>query len=226
MTENIQKRQPAYMVEIQEILEGTFTKTEGWDPNFVTTSFGLKVSRVSVIGTVIEIQDNAITLDDSSGIITIRSFEPFKDFDELKSGDFIMIIGKLRQFNDETYITPEICTKLSPEWIKYRNGNIQKIKELFEEGKIKQEELSSSFSSGKEVVKEIVEESIESTTENTVTLTEQIVTYIDEHDKGSGVEKVKILDHFDSKEVIDALDTLIMEGDVFEIKPGVFKVLK
>lgn len=225
-----QKRQPAYFVEVKEILVGEYTKTEGWEPNYITTSFGLKASRVNVIGTIIEKDQMTITIDDSSGIIVIRTFEEFKPFEEINTGDFVSVIGKIREYNDTKYITPEICTKLDPAWKEYKTENIELVKKLFKEGRIEQPELETkdaTFSSGTEVVQEIVATAVEETTNTDATsLLDDIIKYIDENDSGEGVEKVRVLDHFDSEEVISALNSLIMEGDIFEIKPGVFKVLK
>lgn len=226
---NFQKRQPAFYVEIKELNDGNFVKTEGWDPNYITTSFGLNVSRVTIFGTVIETDDNMIKLDDSSGITSVRSFDEFKPFNIIGNGDYVEVIGKVRQFNNEIYLTPEICKKLDTEWISFRNKNIEKIKKLFSEGKIENFEAkeSVSFSSGVDAVNDIVEEAVEQTEEsNETNLIERVLSYIDSEDSGNGVEKVKILDHFDDSNSPEIIDTLIMEGDIFEVKPGVFKVLK
>lgn len=227
MTE-MQKRQPAYVVDIKDLTTGEFVKTTGgWDPNFIITDFGLKVSRTTVFGTVVESDMQTVKIDDSTDIIEVRSFEDFPAFEKLKSGDFVMIIGKVREFNNKIYLSPEICSKVDNFWISYKNKTKQKVKKLFLEEKINQDELKqSSFSSGQELVKEIVEESISKTTNNSESLIEKVLNYIDEEDKGDGVEKVKILDKFNSEEIISVIQTLTMEGDIFEIKPGIFKVLK
>ena len=225
----MQRRQPAYFVEVKELLKGAFTKNQGWDPNFVTTSFGMKVSRTTVIGTVVEIDEQSISVDDSTGIISARVFDDNALFEGLKSGDVVMVIGKVRQYGEQNYITPEIVRKLDAAWVQYRKKNVELIKKLYAESKIKQEELQASaedFSNGAEVVQEIVESSVEETTNQKTSILEKVMKYIDDEDKGSGVEKVKVLDKFDDEDVIDALDSLIMEGDIFEVKPGVFKVLK
>ncbi len=226
MTE-YQKRQPAFFVEIKELLTGKYTKTEGWDPNFVTLNFGLNVTRVTIFGTVLESDEFSMTLDDSTGIIKIRSFDKFNDFEKIKSGDFVKLIGKVRQFNNEIYLAPESCVKILKDWNSLRLKNLEKLKELFKKGLIINYKPETKedvfFESGKEVIQNLVDDSINEKEES---LIEKVLNFIDEKDSGSGVEKVKILDFFDDSSVVEVVDTLIMEGDIFEVKPGVFKVLK
>lgn len=219
--EEIRKREPAFAVSCEEILKGDFVKTEGWAPNFVKTSFGLQVSRTTLVGTVVEIDERSITLDDTTGIITVRSFEEFPAFAEIKAGDFVLVVGKIRKYNDEIYITPEVCTKLETEWNVYFKKQIDKVKELVANKKIVQEAPKAEFSDADTVVEEIVVPK-----NNTINYFEKVVAFIDTNDKGVGVEKVSILGEFSDIEISDILDTLIMEGDIFELKPGMFKVLK
>lgn len=228
MVEKFQKRQPAFYVEVKELLMGNYVKTEGWDPNYVTTSFGLNASRVTIFGTIVDQGDNTINVDDSSGIISIRSFEEFKPFEMVSNGDYVLIVGKVRQFNNEIYITPEICKKIDSKWKEFRNKNIDKLKILFADKKIDNFEAteSVSFNTGVDAVNEIVEEAVVKTESSPKTQIEEVLNYIDSEDSGNGVEKVKILDSFDDSSIPEVIDTLIMEGDIFEVKPGVFKVLK
>lgn len=209
------KRQPAYIICIEDILKGEFVKTEGWEPNYITTSFGMKVSRVNIIGSVVDKNEQDITIDDGTGIIKIRSFDSFPEFDTVGIGDFALIIGKIREYG-EIYIAPEICRKVSTKWVEERKEEWKKIKTLWENKKIIQEDIKEKveFKDASLPVEETKEES----------LLDKIITFIDSNDTGNGVSKNKILEVIpESKET---LERLILEGDIFEVKPDVFKVLK
>lgn len=217
-------RQTAFNVDAKEITTGAYHKGEGWEPNYITTSFGLKVNRAMVAGIVIETGEKTITIDDSTDTIKVQSFEEFPAFDNIKPKDTVLIIGKVREYGADKYIAPEICSKIRLDDVKYFNENKEKLKKIYSEGKIEQKTIEAEFSNGQDVVKEIVEEKMESTNNNNYI--EKVLTYIEDEDQGSGVEKVKILDKFPIEDIGDVIDTLILEGDIFEIKPSVFKVLK
>ena len=217
-------RQPAFNIDAKEVLNGDFHKGEGWEPNYITTSFGLQVNRAMIAGIVIETDEKKLILDDSTASITVQSYEPLESMQDIKPKDTILVVGKVRQYNGEQYIAPEIVSKISVEDVKYFNENKEKVKQLQESGKIVVKTTEANFSSGEDIVKEIVEEKVQ---ENTVVNSvESVLSYIEKEDSGNGVEKVKILDAFPSEDIGDIIDTLILEGDIFEIKPHVFKVLK
>jgi RPA family protein len=208
------KRQPAYIVSIKDIITGTFVKTEGWDPNYVTLSWGLKVSRVNVLGSVVDKSDQEISLDDSTGVIKVRSFEPFPDFEQVSVGDVVLLIGKVGEYG-EIYLRPEICRKVEQKWISQRKDEWEIIKKIYESGKIIQTEAEqvATFSPAEEITEDAPVEN----------MLDKIISFINANDTGTGVPKDVILRKFpEGKEV---LNTLIMEGDIFEIKPDVFKVL-
>jgi len=232
MTE-YRKRDTAYIVCTEDLLTGEFVKTEGWEPNYVKLPFGLHVSRVTITGTVIESEQNMISIDDTTGIIQVRIFETFPPFESIKIGDYVIIIGKIRKYNDSVYITPEVCFTQDKAWHTYFQKQIILIKDLFTSEKIKNPKITgeNAFSSGIDVIREIVSDAkIKNSIvpeNNKINYLEKVITYIDEKDTNNGVEKVRILEQFsDVEDITEIIETLIMEGDIFEIKPGVFKVLK
>jgi RPA family protein len=227
------KRDTAYIVCNEDLLTGEFFKTEGWEPNYVKIPLGLHVSRATIAGTVVETDQSSISIDDTTGIVQIRIFDPFPGFELITTGDYVVVVGKIRQFNDSIYITPEVCMKQDKAWHTYFQNQQSVIKDLFKTEKIVNPEakIEASFSSGVEAVQEIAKEAKEEVTavpeNNKINYLEKVITYIDTEDAGTGVEKVKILEKFaDVDDISEILETLIMEGDIFEIKPGVFKVLK
>jgi len=202
-TQQIQARQVAYIINLKDLSNGTFVKEEGWSPNYVSIS-DKKVSRVNFIAAIINVeQENNVQnmlVDDGTGKISLRNFEaPFN----VTVGDIVLIIGRVRQFGNEIYITPEIIkknidTKWSAVWkelaLKQDVQVVPKIEEKVEEISIT-EEPKSNVNSILEKIKEL--------------------------DDGSGANYEEILKTTDEK----TISSLLQQGEIFELKPGKLKVL-
>ena len=215
MTEERQKRQTAFTVSVKDVLTGEYVRQEGWDPNYSKVPWGLKVSRCNIIGTVLGKQQNQIEVDDTTGIITIRSFEEFKPFEGLNIGDLVMIVGKVREFSGDIYISPETCVKVEKEMLAFRLKEQELLKKYYNLGRIKQEEKVKVEVEKEEVVEEVQQENP----------AEKVLNYIEENDKGEGVNRQEIITHFGAH-MSDVFEKLINDGDVFEVTPDVFKILK
>lgn len=82
-----------------------------------------KISRVNIVATVIQKFENEeltyanITVDDGSSDIRIKAWAADIDLiSNLKVGDLILVVGRIKQYNDEIYIVPEIVKKVHPNW--------------------------------------------------------------------------------------------------------------
>ncbi|HIJ14273.1 TPA: hypothetical protein HA371_06015 [Candidatus Woesearchaeota archaeon] len=92
-----------------------------------------QVVRVNIIANIIDkyIQEGekkfgSLTIDDGSGQIKIKSFgEDVDKFNQFTQGDTILIIGLLRQWNNEIYITSEILKKKGSEFLMVRKLEIE-----------------------------------------------------------------------------------------------------
>ncbi|MEM3127333.1 MAG: hypothetical protein QW331_04690 [Candidatus Woesearchaeota archaeon] len=196
------KREVAVKTNIKSILSGKYVKQEGWEPNYVEIDEN-RISRVNIIATVIEkIPENkTIVVDDGSGKIGLRSFDDDSFLNKVESSDVVLIIGRPREFNNEKFIVLEIVKKIDPKWLKVRklelkNKTQEKIKEI-----------------------ETSEEDIE---EN-VSVIEQMIKKIREKDKGKGVDVEILINNQDDEKLIE---DMISDGIIFEIKPGVIKILE
>ncbi len=73
--EESQKRQVAFKVRIKDIIDGKYIVEEGWQPNYIITCSGEKISRVNIIGTIVLKSDEenlnykSVVLDDGTGKI-------------------------------------------------------------------------------------------------------------------------------------------------------------
>lgn len=204
-----QKRQIAYKVRIKDILDGRYVKEEGWQPNYIVTEDNREVSRVNLMGIIVDKQfefDRVIAIiDDGSGKITIRTFNDI-NLDNLEIGDILLVIGRPREYNNEKYIMPEILRKIkNKKWIDFRKKELEK-----ELRGVKKE---------KKVEKEVKEERIESPSE-------KIFNLIKKLDSGDGVNFDEIINTVNIKEAEKIINNLLSQGEIFQNKPGKLKVLE
>jgi len=115
MTEQQQfKRNIAFKLRIGDVLMGK-PITEG--ERFSNLELGdKKIVRVNVIGNIVdkynsegETKFTSLTFDDGSGQIKLKFFgDDVEKFKEVSQGQTVLVIGVLRNWNNETYIQPEI----------------------------------------------------------------------------------------------------------------------
>lgn len=120
------KRQVAYKVRIGQLLAGR-PVSEGERLKHIEVD-QRQVVRVNMIANITDkyIQDGekkfgSLTLDDASGQIKVKVFgDDVSKFSELNQGDTILIVGLVRSWNNEIYLTPEILKKKDPAFLLVR----------------------------------------------------------------------------------------------------------
>jgi RPA family protein len=205
-----QKRQIAYRLKISDIISGTYVKEEGWIPNYIISN-NKKISRVNIIAIVIsKIEEgpySGLVVEDFSGKISVREFGEAKTIPKINVGDAVIIIGKIREFSNAKYIVPEIIRKISDlRWLEIRKnelGTDQKTEEFVEEVLDESEEV---------VIAEKEEDN-------------DLISLIKKLDKGDGADVSEIIRLSDVDNAEKAIQSLIKNGDVFEVKAGKVKVL-
>jgi RPA family protein len=112
------ERMTARKIRIADLTNGRWVKNEGLEPSFVVTQSGEQVSRARIMGTVVSkfvSEDEnfaSITIDDSTDTIRAKTFKTVKPLDMIQVGDVVDLIGKVREYNAEIYIMPEIVRKI------------------------------------------------------------------------------------------------------------------
>ncbi len=128
------KRNIAFKLRIGDIFTGK-PIIEG--ERFLSLELGnKKVVRVNLIGNVIdkygsegEKRFSIITLDDGSGQIKAKSFgDDIKRLENVSQGQTILIVGVLRHFNNELYVSPEIVREMDPRYLLIRKREVEKKK--------------------------------------------------------------------------------------------------
>ncbi|MEX2017449.1 MAG: OB-fold nucleic acid binding domain-containing protein [Candidatus Pacearchaeota archaeon] len=99
---------------------------------------GKKIVRVNLVGNVIDKyesdsgrdkQFSIITLDDGSGQINAKAFgDDIKRLVAVSQGQTVVIIGVLRHFNNELYISPEVIREMDPKYLLIRKIEVEKKK--------------------------------------------------------------------------------------------------
>ena len=213
--EQFQKRQVAYKVTVSSILDEPFAKDET-SAGYIKIS-NLNVSRVNVMGILIEKNDSQNAsfgaIDDGSGRINLRTFEPSNVFSRVNVGDSVLVVGKIREYDSEKYIIPEIVRKIENEWINLRRKELDFIPKQIETPR-------------QELAKEPSPTVVEVIAENVQNPREKVYGLIKNLDKGDGslIDDVIKESGNDNAEII--VKKLLESGDIFEVKPGKLKVLE
>lgn len=199
-----QKRQIAYKLQIKHLLQGAYHQQEGWNPNYLLTQ-NKKVSRVNLIAVVVsqnQDQNLNLVLDDGTGQISLRIFDPLKN-ENPQIGDTVLVIGKIRQFNNQLYLVPEIIKKIrNPKWIEVRKM-----------------ELKDEIAAPKQDSKKEPEET-------SLAPYEYLLNLIKKIDQGQGADVDNIIKQSTLDNTEQLIEELLKEGDIFEISPGCVKILK
>jgi len=195
------KRAIAYKIRIGDISKGKrifdgdrFSFIELGDRN---------ISRVNIVANVVdkytsgEKQYISLTIDDASGQIRIKIFgDDVSKFQDIGQGDTIVIIGFVRFYNDELYITPEIIKKQDPRYLLVRK---------LEFDKFQPKEVDSK---------------------GLIALADQIISKVKESEpEGISSEKL-ILDLKESPDLINQeIKKALEQGIIYEPRPGILRYL-
>jgi RPA family protein len=199
-----QKRQVAKKIRISELINGRYVKEEGWTPNYVVTDYG-NISRANVLAFVVsKNEDGSLIIDDGSANISVRSFEE-KKYD-VNIGDLILVVGRPREWNNTKYLVPEIVRKVeNRKWIGLRKLELKGLSKVEKE----------------KIMPETVEE--EMVVESPY---QKMINIIRGKDTGNGAEYQDVLINSNIRDAERILNTLLEEGEIFEIRPGRLKVLE
>ncbi len=125
------KRNTAYKLRVGDILKSKPVMADG---KFLFLELGeKKISRVNLIANVVDkyVSDGdkkyaALTLDDASGQIKLKSFgDEIAIIKDKTQGDTVQVIGTVREYNSELYVLPEIVKKIDAQWLLVRKLEIQ-----------------------------------------------------------------------------------------------------
>ncbi len=121
----------AYKVSLEDISNGEYVRTESqWDPNYLITPTGRKVSRVRVLGTVVDMHDDEdfrrFTIDDGEAEVDIVIFGDVDgDGRDIEIGTVVDVIGRVKESEGNIYISAEIIKRIDdPNWEILREAEL------------------------------------------------------------------------------------------------------
>jgi len=134
MTPEQIQRATAYKLRIGDILSGKQVM-DGERFNFLELG-NRQIIRINLVANIIEKYEAvgekkylSFTIDDASGQIRVKIFgEDVEKFRNIEQGHTVMIIGKVRFFNNELYILPEIIKPQDPRYLLVRKLELEKEK--------------------------------------------------------------------------------------------------
>ncbi|MFB6246185.1 MAG: OB-fold nucleic acid binding domain-containing protein, partial [Candidatus Pacearchaeota archaeon] len=152
MAEQKFKRNIAYKLRVGDIQMG---KPEYNENKLQFLELGdKKIYRVNVAGNIVDKYHNDeknfifFTVDDGTGQMQVKAFgeDLIHDFKNLGHGETVVVIGVLRSWNDNLYISPEIMKKQDPKYLMVRKLEVENERDQ----EIKQQPATSSESQGQE----------------------------------------------------------------------------
>ncbi len=120
----MQERNVAHRIWLSNLCSGIYVESEGeFEPNYVQLQEE-RISRVNVIGTVIDkftgesATFSSLTIDDGSAPMQLRVFKDnMRIFKNISVGDLVLCIAKPRSYQNEIYLVPDVAVKLdNPNW--------------------------------------------------------------------------------------------------------------
>jgi RPA family protein len=202
MPEQDFKRNIAYKLRIGDILMGK-PIIDGEKFSFLELG-DKKIIRVNIIGNIVDRYQSegeskyiSLTLDDGSGQMRLKIFgDNVEKFKDIIQGQTILVIGVLRSFNNETYISPEIIKEMDPKYLLVRKLENEKNRSQ-NMPKLEQNQMSAI----KDQILQIIKES--------------------ENDGGIEIEKIIMNLRENSPEIINQEIKKLLEGGIiFEPRPG------
>ncbi len=207
---NAGKKQVAYKVAIKELLAGRINEGDEWQPSYIESGTR-KISKINLIGVVVSKEDDGrgIVIDDGTGTIRAINFGT-QDLSQFEPGQVLTVIGRIRNYNDERYISSEILAKTTEKMMKLRKLELEKesiLKSDTDEA-IEEEVMigEDKYSSGLEV--------------------RNIIKELDEKNRGNGADIEEITRKSRLEKTEEIIKDLLQAGEIFEIRPGKFKVLE
>ena len=219
------QRKTAYKLWINDILSSNFIREDDESRQNYVVFNRKQVSRVNIIGTVVQIVKNdekqfgSLTIDDSSAEIRVKVWnESVELLNNVNISDTVLIIGKIRGYNEEIYIAPEIIKKVDVLW------ELERRLELMNGSQDKAETSMQILDKKAEMITLITEEKIQ---EHAEPIRGKIINLIEKYDKEDGADIFDIMkeSNLDASKFNQVVEELIKQGEIYQINPNKLKLL-
>jgi len=209
--ENQYKRNTGYKFRIGDVLIG---KPVMNGERFSFLELGdKKVMRVNLVGNIVDKYESGddkkylfLTLDDGSGQIKLKTFgDDSEKFKEVSQGQTVVVIGVLRYWNNEIYVSPEIIKEVDSKYLLLRKLETEK-------NRMHQPSAPPSSNDKEEVV----------------AIKDRIMNLVKSAEESGGIELENLiskLKDFSPAIINQEIQKLLEEGIIFEPRPGKIRYL-
>jgi RPA family protein len=238
-------RSVALKVKIEDLVKGKYVRQSDVEPSHLLSPWGQHILRARAIATVIEkfiSQDQnygVLRVDDGSETIRLKAWgQDVKTLEDFKVGDLIDVIGRVREYEGEVYLLPEVIARIDdPNWELVREMDVLRARrQLLMEGKRPRSELKPEVrrlevelpAPGASPTVETIEDDEEPLPDVPEEVKKKVMLAFDKLDKGEGITPLDIAAELDlpQAEVDDSLRVLIADGEIFEPRVGKFRRLR
>jgi uncharacterized protein len=245
------KRITAKKASIGEVTNGNFVKKSGFESSYVLTNLGRRLSRIRIFGLVVDKFTSpddryaSVTLDDSTDTVRCKTFVNTKMFDGFGGGDIVDVFGKLREYNGEVYMVPEILKKVPPNFetlrlleleklMRDQRDKIKKIRELQKQTSdanelkaVVKQFMSIEDAEGILEAQDVIEDTVEEKVISSAEMKSKILNLIETLDKGQGADYQDILKKsgLPENDVDFSIQDLLESGVCYEPIAGKIKKL-
>ncbi len=197
----------ARILTCKEFLEAEYVRSSGWEPSYLLIN-NEKVERVNIIGLIVYEGDNFIVIDDGSGSVYVNTSNAKKVITN-GVGTPILVIGSPRRHENHNYVSGEIVSPVSEEWLNYRKPN--------GEAKIKSEK--------KVVIEDVPKEILEGFSNEKI-----VKELLKRLEKPEGIKKHELIREAERNGVSEEeteriIEELLKRGEIFEVSPNVYHLL-
>lgn len=223
----------AVKTTIKELLLSEYLEGEDQKPNYLLTPEQQKIFRLNILATVVNREQQGVItnflIDDGTEKIILRFFEENKNSKNITIGDVLLVIGRVRTFRQEKYISPEVVKKINPLWLKVRFLELKKSsKEFIKDTEISKPDKSKTDKNIKIKTKnksDFEEEENGFEEENLELPNQKLKKLISELDSGSGVFIEEIIEKSSLEKTEQLLEKMLETGEIFQNIPGKVKIL-
>lgn len=235
------KRLTALKTRLSGISSGKFVQQEGFNPSYVITPLGERLSRIRVLTVVVDkfVAETgkfaSLTIDDGTDTVRAKVFNALSMIENISPGDTVDVIGRIKEYNNEIYIAPEVITKISdPNFevlreleIRRKEKDLNGRKEIILKHKGQASDMDEitrmmveRYGMEQEFVEDILAQ--DEGGKPSVDIKKSIMEMIESLDKGEGCDYAELISSSElpENEIDKAVQELLEEGACYEPRPG------
>lgn len=210
------QRATAYKTMVRNVLSSEYVAKEGEGAHIILN--GKQASRVRLLATIVnkftndEKKSGTLIIDDGTEVMSVRGWEgEYDTICKASVGALVDIVGRVRKYNDDIYVIPEVIKPVEPDWLVLRKlelgrktGDAPEITE--ENAEVKDGEEQKKLSDNTALKNDIIELIKKKGTE------------------GATIEELTELAG-DRNKCVECMRSLIEDDMIFEPRAGRYKLL-